>query len=94
MLLSFQIDCGSVLDLSDPEVASIWGIHMESFLKPSDLPGAYQAAQEFSTSVYKSGQVAGLLCPDVSRTGNILALSPARLLSGNFIRLKKSELLV
>ncbi|MFN0117425.1 MAG: hypothetical protein ACKVQC_03910 [Elusimicrobiota bacterium] len=94
VLLSFDIHLHDILDLTDPKVHIHLGLHIEDFLKSSEIPNAYKEPHEFVTNLYSQGDIVGLLCPDVTRTGNTLVIYPARVLSKNFITFKNSERLI
>ncbi len=90
-LLSFEISCNRILDLTDLKTLSHLSIHIEDFLKNSDLPGAYDLPQKFASSIYDQGAINGLFVPDVSRTGNTLVIYPSRVLANTIIRFKSLQ---
>ena len=93
VLLTYEVHCERILDLTDLKTMSVLNLRIEDFLKPSDQPGAYDAPQLFSSAVYDHGAIDGLLVPDVTHTGNTLVLYPGRVLTNGSVRLKERRTL-
>ncbi len=89
VLLSFDVQVDGILDLTDPEVLQVLHIHREQLVLTREQPSAYLTPQSVAMAAYQSGRTNGLSVPDVTETGNTLALYPARILTRDCVRYKE-----
>jgi RES domain-containing protein len=87
ILLSFEIDVKSILDLTEPSAWKTLGIERQDLVRSVEQPDAYQTTHRIAELAYAAGR-AGLQAPDATETGQTLVLYPARLVAGTMIRLK------